>query len=29
MAQYILLLRGGYETYATYTPEQIQQAIER
>ncbi len=29
MAQFILFIRGGYEAYEGFTPEQIQQAIER
>jgi hypothetical protein len=29
MTQYILLLRGGNDASANYTPEQVQQAIER
>lgn len=29
MSQYILLIKGGYETTATFTPEEMQQAVGR
>jgi len=29
MTQFILLLRGGYEAYEGFTPEQVQQAIQK
>ncbi len=29
MAQFILLLRGGHETHANYTPQEMQEVIEK